>query len=324
MAGPYNLRLEALLAKEESVYATDPTPVAGDGIRVVGRIWEAMSPEYAFPNKREDVVSNSLVKVPAGVPRGRMMSLDFVVQLIGAGVAYSSVTPVRPDMDALLMACGMARTHVDTGAAETVSYALADTGHVSCTIWAYAGGDLFKIVGCRGNWTWEVLAGNLGQIRFQMQGLLSTAPAETAVIAATYDAVIPTAAVAMGLAIVPSGGASWTPRLATMSVTPGNVIERLDDINSADGIEQFAIVSQAPRITMAVRKPDLTDYTLYARALSQVLHTIDATLGSTQYNRAVLDVNAAYLMSDPSHDVDNGHAASGLEYEALDLVLKFT
>ena len=324
MAGPYNLRLQGLLVEEEVTYGTDPTPSASaDGVRVVGHIWEAMSPEYAFPNKREDVHSNSLVKVAPGLPKGRIMNLDFEVELIGSGAAYSSVTPVRPAMDALFVACGLSRTHVDTGSSESVSYALADTSHVSCTIWAYAGGDLFKIVGCRGNFTWDVLAGGLGKVRFQMQGMLSTAPAETSVASITYDSVIPPAAVNMGLAIVPSGGASWTPRLATMSVTCGNVIERLDDINSADGIEQFAIVRREPRITMTVRKPDLTDYTLYARALSQVLHTVDMTLGSTQYNRVDLDVDAAYLMTDGGFGADNGHAGIDLEYEALDMIVRF-
>lgn len=321
---PYNLRLEGLLVEEEVTYATDPTPSATtEGVRVVGRIWETMAPEYAFPNKREDVVSNSLVTVAPAPPKGRIMNLDFVVELIGSGAAYASGTPVRPAMDALFRACGMSRTHVDTGGTESVSYALADSSHASCTIWAYAGGDLFKVVGCRGNWVWDVLAGGLGQVRFQMQGLLSTAPAETAVASITYDSVIPPAAVNMGLAIVPSGGGSWTPRLASMSVTIGNEVQRLDDVNSADGIESFEITSRAPRVTMSVRKPDLSDYTLYARALSQVLHTIDATLGSVQYNRVDLDIDAAYLMTDGSFGADNGFAAVDLEYDAKDLIVRF-
>lgn len=324
MAFPYNLRLEALLAKEESTYGSDPTPSAStDAIRVVGRIWEALAPEFAFPNKREDVVSNSLVKVAPGTPAGRIMSLDFAVQLIGAGAAYSSSTPVRPDIDALLMSCGMSRTHVDTGGSETVSYALADSSHLSCTIYAYAGGDLLKVTGCRGNWTWEATAGGLGQIRFQMQGFLATAPAETAVASATYDSVKPPAAVNMGLAIVPNGGSSWTPATANVTVTPGQNVVRLDDVNATDGIEAFEIVTTEPRFTMSARKPDLSDYDPWARALSAVDHTIDMTLGSTQYNRVDLDVELAHLLSDPPPGNDQGFAAAELEYELLDLVLRF-
>lgn len=320
---PYNLKLQALLVEEETTYGTDPTPTAAEAIRVVGFIWPGMSPEYAFPNKREDVFTNSLIKVTPGIPAGRVVTLEFEVQAIGAGAAYSSVTPVRPDMDALLMACGLSRTHVDTGGAETVSYALTDTAHKSCTIWAYAAGDLFKVVGCRGNVVWECTAGLLGKMRFTMTGMLSTAPAETAVISGTYDAVIPPAAKAMSLAIVPSGGSSWTPRSARFSVTPGNRIARLDDVNSSDGIEMFEIVGREPRFMLSCRKPDLTDYTLYARALAQTAHTIDWVLGSTQYNRADGDIDAAYLMTDGAFGEDNELAVIDLEYELQDLIIRF-
>jgi hypothetical protein len=290
---------------------------------VVGRIAEALSHEYAFPNKREDVVSNSLVPVTPGIPRGRIMRLEFIVQLIGAGAAYASGTPVRPDVDALLRACGLSRTHVDTGGSESVSYALADTSHSSCTIWAYTGGDLLKIVGCRGNPTWEMLAGGLGQIRFEMMGMLSTAPAETGVISGTYDAVVPPANVNIGLTVTPSGGSGWTPRVSRASCTPGNRIVRLDDVNSADGIESFEIADRAPRFTMTCRKPDLTDYTLYARSLAQTAHAIIATVGSTQYNRVDLDIAAAYLMTDPGWSVEDGFVNNELEYQLQDMIWRF-
>ena len=326
MSGPYILRLEGLLVKEEVTYATDPTPSATtDGVRAVGRIWQAMTSEYAFPNEREDTLSNSRIDVAPAVPRGRIMNIDFEVDLIGSGAAYSSVTPVRPAMDALFMACGKARTHDNTGGAEKVDYDLTDAQpDPSCTIWAYAGGDLFKIVGCRGNWTWDVLAGGLGKVRFQMQGLLSTAPAETSVASITYDSVVPPAAIAIGLAIVPSGGGSWTPQVASMTVTPGNNVVRLDDANAADGIGSFEIASRQPRVTLVVRKPDLSDYTLYARALARTLHTIDWTLGSTQYNRIIGDINAAYLLTDGDFGEDNGFAGITLTYKMLDLRLRFS
>lgn len=326
MAGPYNLRFEGLLVEEEVTYATDPTPSnTADGVRAVGRLWPAMTPEYAFPNEREDVLSNSLVDVAPGLPKGRIVNLDFEVDLIGSGAAYASGTPVRPAMDALFRSCGMARTHDDTGGSEKVDYDLTDTQpHASCTIWVYAGGDLFKVVGCRGNFTWEVLAGGLGKARFQMMGMLSTAPAETSVASITYDSVVPPPAVAIGLAVVPSGGGSWTPQVASMTVTPGNNVVRLDDANAADGIEQFTIASRQPRVTLVVRKPDLTDYTLYARALARTLHTIDWTLGSTQYNRIVGDINAAYLLTDGDFGDDNGHAGITLTYKMLDLRVRFS
>lgn len=323
MAGPYNLRLEALLAKEESTYGTDPTPAAADdAIRHVGPLWTSIDPAFAFENLRDDVVSNSLVQIAPGGPKGRMVTLDIVTPLIGAGAAYASGTPVRPDTDALFRACGMSRTHVDTGGSESVSYALADTSHGSTTIWAYAGGDLLKIVGCRGDFVWEMTAGGLGRIRWTLQGLLSTAPAETAVPTATYDAVEPPAAVNIGLSIDP-GTPVWTPNAAGVSVTPGNNVIRHDDVSAADGIEQFRIASRSPRFTFTPRKPDLSDYTVWAHGLARTVNTIDATLGTTQYNRVDLDIETAYLMTDPQPGEDQGFAAAELEYLLRDLVIRF-
>lgn len=319
----YNLRLEGLLAKEETTYGTDPTPTVGDnGIRVVGRIWEGLQPQWAFPNQRTDVVSNSLVEIAPGDPKGRIVSMTFVVPLIGAGAAYSSSTPVRPDVDPLLRACGMSRTHDDTTSSETVSYALADTAHSSCTVWAYAAGDLLKIVGCRGNFTWDATAGGLGQITFELSGLLSTAPAETSVPAITYDSVTPPAAVNVGLAIDP-GTPTWTPRAANVSVTPGNRVVRLDDVNSSDGIESFEIADRAPRFMFTPRKPDLSDYAVWSRSASRGAETIDMTLGTSQYNRVDLDVETAYLLTHPGPGNDQGFASSELEYLLRDLVLRF-
>ncbi len=325
MPYPYPIRIEGLLVEEEVTYGTDPTPVAGtNGVRGVGRIWSGISSEWAHPNLREDVVSNSLIQVAPGAPRGRIMNLDYRVQLMGAGVAYASSPAVRPECDPLLMSCGMSRTHVDTSPIETVTYALVDTGHSSCTYYAYAGGKLFRVVANRGTWTWSPTAGGLGEIRFQLQGLLSVAPTEAdPVPAITYDSVVPPAAVTMGFAIVPNGQSSWTPRAAGMEVLPGQEADRFDDPNAADGIEGFFIGDTQPRFSFTPRTEDLSDYDAYAHAASRLDHTIDLTLGDTQYNRVKLDVNLAYLMNDPQPAEDGRFAAWQAEYLCRDMALLF-
>lgn len=322
MAEP--LRIQGLLAKEESVYGTDPTPVgSADGVRGVGNLWGALTPEYVFPNRREDTVSGSLIKVAPGLPAGRIVTLDYTVQLMGAGAAYSSVTPVRPECDPLLMACGMSRTHVDTGGSETVTYALTDTGHSSCTIYAYAGKKEFKIVGVRGTWTWNPTAGGLGEIRFQLQGMLSAVANAAVPTISSYDSVLPPPLKGAALAIVPSGQSSWTPKVANLEVVAGVEVERLDDVSGSDALEGFFIPSMSPMVRVPARVVDLTDYAAYTYAGTGLTHTIDATLGSAQYNRVDLAVASAYLTNDPGHGEDNRFAAYDLEYECQDLSLVF-
>lgn len=321
---PYSLRIEGLLAKVESTYGTDSSPSnSTDGVRGTGRIWNAVSPEWAFHNLREETVSNSLIGVAPGIPKGRMVTIDYTVQLMGAGAAYSSSTPVRPECDPLMMACGFARTHDDTGSAEKVTYDLADTGHSSATIWVYAGGKRIRVVGCRGNMTWAPQAGTVGEIRFQLQGIVLNTPDEQSVPSITYDSVVPPPAVSMGLALVPSGGSSWTPRTAAFEVTTGHEIARLDDVNSAQGIEGFFIAATNPRCTFQARTPDTSDYPLYTLSEDRTVQTIDATLGSTQYNRVRLDVDTAYLMNEPGNAEDQGFAASTLELMLRDLQIEF-
>jgi len=322
---PHNLKIEGFTFKEESSYGTDSTPAPGDdGIRVVGRLWPSIQPEWAFPNRREDVLSNSLVKAPPGEPAGRIVSFEVVVELKGAGAAYSSTTPVRPEADPLLIACGLARTHVDTSSSESVTYAQAATGHGSGTAYVYAGGKLFKIVGCRGNVRWPITAGEQGRLRFRFSGMLSTTPTEVSVPSITYDSVKAPVAKAMALAIVPSGGSSWSPSFRSAELDAGFEVVQLDDANATDAIEGFFITDMDPRFTLQARAEDLSDYNPYSEGEgTKTAHTIDLTLGDTQYNRVKLDVDAAYLDGDPPGEEDNQHAAWRLEYECQDSALVF-
>ena len=321
---PIPLKIEGLLAKVETTYGEDPTPTAiANGVRGVGRLWGALSPDWAFPNTREDTVSGSLIQAAPGTPKGRIVNLSYTVELTGSGAAYKgTATEVRPPADPLFIASGMARTHVDTGGAEKVTYALADVGHGSCTIWAYAGGKLFKISGCRGSFTWAPTAGGLGEVTFDLQGML-TGVTEADLATITYSAVTPPPAVNMALAIVPSGGNSWSPDVAGVTVESGHNIVRLDDVNAADGVEQFAYDSIAPRFTFTPRVVNLTTYPAYALAAARTVHTIDMTLGSTQYNRVKLDAILAYLVKDPGGAEDNGFAAWDVEYMMRDCAIVF-
>ncbi len=318
------LRIQGLLAKEEGTYMTDPTPSASvDGVRGVGFVWNAIGPEWAFPNEREETMSNSLVGVAPGTPKGRVVTFTYRVQLMGAGSAYSSSTPVRPECDPLLRACGLARTHTDTGSSEAVDYDLADTSHVGVTVWIYAGNKLLKLNGCRGNMTWSPTAGGLGEIEFTIQGLLQATPTESSVPTITYDSAVPPPAVSMGLALVPSGGSSWTPRTSGLTVTTGHEISRLDDVNSSDGIEEFAIAMTNPSLEFTARTTTLTAYSAWTLAAARTVHTIDMTLGDTQYNRVKLDCDLGYLIADPVPADDQGFSAYTLRYKLRDLQLTF-
>ena len=323
---PHPLEIEGFLGKVESAYGVDAAPVAGtDGIRTSGRLWAGITPEWAFPNLNEDLLNNSLVPAEPGTPAGRIVSLEIAMQLRGAGIAYSSTTPVRPESDAVLVACGMSRTHDDTASSETVTYTMVDSGYGSSTFYVYAGAKLFRISGTRGVWTWEPLAGELGLLRARMQGLLLTDPTEIEPPAITYDSVVVPPNVAMGLAIVPDGGSPWGPRTRNVTVTPGQNIVRLDDISAADGIEGFFYRGRSsPLFTMTPRTQDLTTYDPWDHRNDARSHQIDMQLNpNTQYNRVFLAIQEAYLNT-PGNADDQGFAANNLEYRCHDMSLFFS
>src|SRR5260221_8264683 len=172
---PQPIRLDGLLAKIEGPYGTASVPVVGtDAVRVTDRLWPQLQETYAWRNRRDGVASSSLIPPPPGVPRGRVIALDFGWELKGSrsGGAYSAGNKI--EASPILQACECSEALVTTGGSESLTYAHADTAHSSCTIYAYAGGYLYKIVGCRGVWSWPITVGVLTSLRFQMQGILAS------------------------------------------------------------------------------------------------------------------------------------------------------
>src|SRR5712691_11162764 len=86
-------RIEGLLAKVESTYGTDSVPVVGsNAVTVTDRLWNSITTGYAFENTREAVVTGTIFPPAPAIPRGRMATLDFGVELKGSrtGGAYAA------------------------------------------------------------------------------------------------------------------------------------------------------------------------------------------------------------------------------------------
>jgi hypothetical protein len=296
------IRIEGLLCKIESVYGTDPTPTAAaNGIRISERLWAQISFEYAFSNLRDEVVTGTLLPLGAGPKRGWIATLDFGVELTGFGAAYSATD--LPSVHPLIRSSGCSQTVVTTGGAETVTYTLEDTGHESCTIWAYGAGNIYKIVGCRGELTWPFTPGELGLMRFRVQGLVASV-ATGALPAITYTAEVPPPMVGLALTV---GG--WTPTRVSGEFTTGATIVRRDSAQAADGVTAFSISRFDPHFRLTAETDALATANPYDDAKPAAggvptNRTIDLTLGSAQYQRAKLDVDNATVESISHQDLD--------------------
>ena len=155
-------RNRLILVKRETTYATDPTPAPETDAVLI----RSINPQPL----QQQTVDRSLVRPYFGayekLPTTGMVSLEIEMELAGFGVA-GPATPT-PGYDALLRACGLART-IDPDV--DVTYTPVSTAFDSCTIYFYQDGTLHKAVGCRGTVTLSLSKNEIPVYRFQMQGL---------------------------------------------------------------------------------------------------------------------------------------------------------
>ncbi|HEX7050175.1 MAG TPA: hypothetical protein VF188_08250 [Longimicrobiales bacterium] len=314
---PKPIRLDGLLAKVETTYGEDAAPSpATDAVRVSERVWSSITLEYAFPGRRDDAASGSLIPLGPVPRKGRIVTVNIAWEARGAGAAYSA--SVKPEASALLRACGLEETLDATAGSEAYTYAPADEGHESCTIYAYAGGNLYKIVGCRGTVTWPVEVGAVAIIRFQMQGLLVEDPVAASLPAITYQAQLPPVAAGMVLTV-----GSWTPaKVFNAEFAEGAEIQRIDDATADDAVREFAITQILPSYRLQAYAADLGTYNPYAQSQAAAAVAIQQTLGTQQYNKVALDTSEAYVEA-IAHTEQNQFTAWDLTYQVRDFTIAF-
>lgn len=308
------IRLDGLLAKIESVYGTDSVPVVGtDAVRVNQRLWPQLQENYVWRNRRDDAANGSLVPLPPAAARGRIIGLDFLWELKGSrtGGAYSAGNKI--EASPLLRACESSETLVTTGGSESLTYAHVDTNHESCSIYAYAGGYLYKAVGCRGVWSWPVNVGVLTNLRFQMQGILTSKTVAALPGGFTYATPSPLAGVNLAMSI----GGVWTPDVLTAEfLAQGSTpLQRFDSANAADGVQSFDI-GETIQPTFRISAKAVTsgyDPSVDLNANPTTVRTLTMQYNTVQYDKAKLTSNL--YITDPIRNTNqNGFAGWDLEY----------
>ena len=165
-------RKRLILAKAETTYGTDSSPVGADAILVRNL---DITPIEA------DVVSRDLVRPYLGnyeqLLSQTRVSITFQVELAGSGTAGTA-----PRYGAILQACGMSQTVV-TGT--SVTYSPVSANFSSATIYFNNDGVLHKATGCRGTFTLNGEVGQIPTIDFTMTGIYN-APTDTNAPTVTY------------------------------------------------------------------------------------------------------------------------------------------
>lgn len=278
----FPVRLDGLTAAiEGGGYGVDATPTAGaNGVKLAERLWSGLRLVPSFPNTQEGVSNNLIWPAKAAAPQGRHVEFEISYPLHGAG------SDAVFEADPLVRSCGWA---VADGAS-IFTYTLAATAHESCTIYGYAGGDLWKVGGCRGKIVWPFNPGRNGTIRFLMQGRLLEEPATTSVPTITYDTTDRIAGVNLTLTI-----GAVTPTLLDGEFDQNCNLDWTEDANGALGLGEYDWSEAQPAFTLSMRKLALATYNPWADEKARTARAISATWGGTQFNRFVFSLPETYV-----------------------------
>lgn len=244
-----------VLAKIESVYGTDPTPAeATEAIITKGQ----PSFEVVGTVRQREVPMPTFGRIK-GVNVGDGLKLSFTTELKHSGTAGSASR-----YDPLFEACGM----VQSGSG-TVIYTPASTMRgPSVTLWFYIGGVLHKLNGCVGTFKINLKAGEIATIDWEFTGLYADNAADTAMPAATHEAIAPIIVQALGFTYN-----SYAAIIEELMLDMGNTVSPEKSANASNnGIAGYFISNRESKgsmnpeaVAMSVLNPwDLYDNTTAA------------------------------------------------------------
>jgi hypothetical protein len=157
-------RKKFLVAKVETTYGTDATPVGGtDAIQVTNLEITPIESDNVQPASYQGFIGASSRSV---LVANKRVSLTCEVELAGSGTAGTA-----PAFGSLLQACGLSETLVAT---TSVTYAGISSTFKSVSIYCFYDGTRHKITGARGTVTFNMTAGQFPTASFQLIGIYST------------------------------------------------------------------------------------------------------------------------------------------------------
>lgn len=284
-----------LLAKEESIYGTDPTPtVASNAIEAIG-----LKVDYAGDILERNLQKNSLSPDTPKLGQ-RWIEVDFTVEM-----KWSGTKGTAGRIGDLLEACGFLET---VSAGSSVVYRPASGTIKSVTFYVYDLQDsgsarLHKITGARGNLSIELEAGQIARFIFKFFGLYNAPFDVSAPSAPTYDSTTPP--------IVESGQLSLNAVTSLivqkLSIDMNNEIVKQDDISSSSGLKGFIITGRKPTGTLNPEKVTQAVYNYATDWLAQTARALSIIIGNADGNK--LTISAPKLSIDKLGEADRSGIA---------------
>ncbi len=265
-----------LLAKEESVYGTDPTPdVSNNAIDA-----EKIEIAYEGDVLERNPMRGHLSPVEPGLGK-RSIKISFDVEIKGSGAAGTAAK-----LGDLLEACGFAET---VSAGSSVLYAPSSTTMKSVTLYLYdlqdsGSATLHKIKGARGTVAINAEAGMFAKFSFTFYALYTLPSDVAAPSAPTYGSVKPPVVESATLTL----NSITSLIVQAISLDMQNQVQASDDINSVSGISGFNITGRKPTGKIAPEAVTLAAYDFWTDWGAATARAASVVIGSVAGNKVTI------------------------------------
>ena len=295
-------RKKFLIAKIETTYGTDPSPVGGsDAVQVTNLELTPIESDNVQAAAFQGFLGNS---TRGTLVANKRVSVTFDVELAGSGAAGTA-----PAFGPLLKACGLSQTIVSS---VSVTYAPVSSSFDSATIYCFYDGTQHKITGARGTVSFNMTAGQFAVASFNFIGIYN-APDGTA-LSGSFTVANQAAALE---------GNDTNVTTATFHGVTSSRIESFDLALNNELLyketasnKEVLITNRAPGGTAVLEAPAIGTTDFFAKAVAVATGSTSLVLGATGGN--IVTVNAAQTdITGCSYADTNGVIALSMPYLAL-------
>ena len=295
-------RKKFLIAKIESTYGTDPSPVGGsDAVQVSSLEITPIESDNVQAAAFQGFLGNS---TRSTLVANKRVSVTFDVELAGSGTAGTA-----PAFGPLLKSCGLSET---ISAGVSVTYAPVSSSFSSATIYCFYDGTQHKITGARGSVSFNMAAGQFGVMSFNFIGIYN-APDGTA-LSGSFTVANQAAALEVNDTNVTTAtfhGVS-SVRLESFDLALNNELLYKETASNKEVI----ITNRAAGGTAVIEAPAIGTTDFFAKAVAVATGASSFVLGGTSGN--IVTLNAAQTdITGCSYADTNGVIALSMPYLAL-------
>jgi hypothetical protein len=295
-------RKKFLIAKIESTYGTDPSPVGGsDAVQVTNLELTPIESDNVQAAAFQGFIGNS---TRGTLVANKRVSVTFDVELAGSGTAGTA-----PAFGPLLKSCGLSETVVSS---TSVTYAPVSSSFSSATIYCFYDGTQHKITGARGTVSFNMTAGQFAVASFNFIGIYN-APDGTA-LSGSFTVANQAAALEVNDTNVTTATfhGVTNSRIESFDLALNNELLYKETASN----KEVLITNRAPGGTAVIEAPAIGTTDFFAKAVAVATGSTSLVLGATGGN--IVTLNAAQTdITGCSYADTNGVIALSMPYLAL-------